>query len=111
MNAIYWQVTTSNIREDWTYVINVESNISDLEYRNCDFVQQPWFNTFPKVWDTVLLLIVWQWQYAIIGVVSYNAKQYISLKWEDIRLIWGDIKFTWDEITANWEDLTTDLTG
>ena len=117
MNAIYWNVTTSVINADGTYVINVESNISDLEYRKCDFIQQPWFNTFPKVGDTVLLLVVNQWQYAILGIVSYNAKQYMSLEADEIRIIspdikiqWGDVVLTWDTITANWRDITVDNT-
>jgi len=113
MNAIYWKVTTSVINADWTYKINVESNISDLEYRNCDFVQQPWFNTFPKVWDTVLLLVVEQWQYAILGIVSYYAKEDLII-WNNsdtIRLKWWDIRLTWWAITANGEDLNIDRVG
>ena len=115
MEAIYWNVTTAVINTDWTYKINVESNISDLEYRDCTYVQQPWFNTFPKIWDTVLLIIMWQGQYAILGVVSYDAKQYTALEADDLRLEspeiklqWWNIRLTGWAITANWEDLNID---
>lgn len=101
MEAVYWKVTTSVVNADWTYKINVESNISDIEYRNCTYVQQPWLNTFPKVWDTVLLIVIWQGQYAILWIVSYTAKDYLAIEAKDIKLVGTTI-------TANWEDLTTD---
>ncbi len=122
--AIYWTVTTCNINADWTYILNVESSSSDVEYRNCLFVQQPWINTFPKVWDTVLLFIVGSGEYAVLWVVSYNAKQYFSLwdneeftikeaTWIDIGngkiKMWAtDITLVATTITANWENLIID---
>lgn len=103
MNIIYWNVTTSIINVDWTYKINVESNISDIEYRDCIYVQQPWINTLPKVWDTVLLVVIKKGEYAILWIVSYSATQHLEINAADIKLVGTTI-------TANWEDLTVDNT-
>ena len=118
MEAVYWRVTTSIVKPDWTYSITVISNYTDKEFRNCTYVQQPNFNTFPKVWDTVLLLIVANWEYAILGITSYNAKDYLSIGENEEIKIWEtawvtainstSILLTGTTITANWENLTID---
>lgn len=112
---IYWNVTTSIVNADWTYQLNVESNISDLEYRNCTYIQQPWINTIPKVWDTVLLMVIKKWDYAVLGITSFTATPHLEIQADTIKLVASsitenatNITMTWTSITANWEDLTID---
>ena len=115
MNAVYWDVTTAIINWDWTYEINVESNISDIEYRDCTYVQQPWINTFPKVWDTVLLIVITKGEYAILWIISYSAKQDLVIGEDQITISEtatvinsNDVQLIWTTITANGEDLIVD---
>lgn len=109
MEAVYWRVTTSIINSDWTYNIIVISNYTDKEFRGCTYIQQPGLNTFPKVWDTVLVLIVANWEYAILWVTSYEAKPDIVIWYNDeVKINSTGVILTWTTITANGEDLTID---
>lgn len=115
--TILWTVTTSNINTDWTYLLNAESIISDIEYRDCMYLQQPQLNTFPKVWDTVLLMIVWWTEYVVLWVIAENVTKYLSIGndvikiWEvtwEIKIQTTDIQLLGTTITANWENLIID---
>ncbi len=106
--AVFWEVTTSEIKEDWSYILNVESNASDIEYRNCLFLQQPEIYTFPKVWDTVVVMILWNWEYVVLWTILTNAKKYFAIGEDNIKLDNNNLAFIWNTITANWEDLTID---
>ena len=71
-NIILGTVSSAVINSDKTYLLNVKSNISDKEYRDCSYLFQNNSVTredkdiFPKEWDLVLLLIAWQSTYIVL---------------------------------------------
>lgn len=126
LEAVYWRVTTATIKTDWTYNLTVVSNYTDKEFRNCIFLQQPNINTFPKIGDIVLVLIIARWEYIVLWIVPTDMKKYLAIGkneeikiWEtewkmelntstEIKINSAGVILTWTTITANWEDLTTD---
>lgn len=104
MNIVFWTVTTAIIKQDWDYILHVESNSSDIEYKNCSYLVQPWVTTFPKVWSTVLVAILTKLEYVVLWVIADK----ISESWVIISS--NSIKLIWDSITANWENLIIDNT-